>query len=409
MADRPSVSNKSPKLPGALDEREFSTSRKGYDKKEVKAFLAEIESNFRELESWAEDTKARLALAEDNDGNKQEVDEAMLAVFDAKDRILERARLQAEKIEGDARDRAARIEAGAVSVSGGDDDAAATLADAERRAAEIIADADRRAAEVSTVIAAEGDTIALVQERDRLAGEVAQLTNALAAAQATPDELGENVAVLHRERDELLAQIEAARADQANVGAGAIAEAQEEARRIIEAAQATAMPATEESILDAARAESDRVVQNARAEASTLMQKAARNVEESDALKSSLAARVALLDSDGASGAAVAEQLQLSAQQQADETIGRAEAMADGLRDEANRAREQADHDRLEAARKASSAQRQADSLVADAEERVQTILAGISEKGEEAKRAAEQTPFSLKMANGWASLPTLL
>ena len=121
MTDKASVSKSSPQLPAALDEREFSTSRKGYDKKEVKAFLAEIEKNFRELETWAEETKVRLALAEDASGSKEEVDEAMLAVFDAKDRVLERARLQAEKIEAEAREKAAAIETGAIAASGGDE------------------------------------------------------------------------------------------------------------------------------------------------------------------------------------------------------------------------------------------------------------------------------------------------
>ncbi len=188
MTDKTSVTKGSPDLPEALDKREFSVSRKGYDKKEVRAFLAEIEVNFRELEKWAEQTKTRLAIAEQTD-SKDEVDEAMIAVFDAKDRVLERARLQAEKIEADARERAAAIESGARVPADVDEAATALLADAERRAAEIVADADRRAAEVAAVISGSGDTVALVTERDRLAGEVTQLTNALAAAQATPNEL----------------------------------------------------------------------------------------------------------------------------------------------------------------------------------------------------------------------------
>ncbi|GMQ84832.1 MAG: hypothetical protein BMS9Abin07_0397 [Acidimicrobiia bacterium] len=399
MTDKPSVMKGSPDLPEALDRREFSVTRKGYDKKEVKAFLAEIEGNFRELEKWAEQTKSRLAVAEDN-GSKARVDEAMVAVFDAKDRVLERARLQAEKIEADARERADAIESGANVPADADEAAGALLADAERRAAEIVADADRRAAEVTSVIAGSGDTVALVTERDRLAGEVTQLTNALAAAQATPTELSENVEGLRHERDEILAQIEQARADQGVAAAGVIAEAQEEARRMIEAAQATTTPVTEVSILDAARAEADRLIQDARGEAATLVQKATRNVEESEVLKAGLSERVALLDAPGAAGANLAEQLQVSAQSKADEVVQNAEATASGIRDEANRAREQADLDRLEAARKASAAQRQADELVADAEERVQAILAGIKEQSEEARREAEEdvTRYSEKL-----------
>ncbi len=152
MTDKSSVTKGSSDLPEALDKREFSVSRKGYDKKEVKAFLAEIETNFRDLEKWAKQTKTRLAIAEEKD-SKDEVDEAMIAAFDAKERVLERARLQAEKIEADARERAAAIESGASVPADVDEATAALLADAERRGAEIIADANRRAAEVTAVIA----------------------------------------------------------------------------------------------------------------------------------------------------------------------------------------------------------------------------------------------------------------
>jgi len=172
VTDKTSVTKGSPDLPEALDKREFSVVRKGYDKNEVKAFLAEIEANFRDLEKWAEQTKTRLAIAEEKD-SKDEVDEAMIAVFDAKERMFERARLQAEKIEADARERAAAIESGASVPADVDEAAAALLADAERRAAEIIADADRRAAEITA-------------DADRRAAEVtAVIAGMIEATQAT--------------------------------------------------------------------------------------------------------------------------------------------------------------------------------------------------------------------------------
>jgi chromosome segregation ATPase len=64
-----------------------------------------------------------------------------------------------------------------------------------------------------TKIASE-ETAALVKERDRLAGEVAELADAVAAAQAAQAELSRTVDGLRRERDEILAQGEQARADQ---------------------------------------------------------------------------------------------------------------------------------------------------------------------------------------------------
>lgn len=104
-----------PELRPALDDHEFSIARKGYDREEVRAFLAEIETNLRRLEEWAERTKARLALAEDRSAAIADVDQAMLAVFDAKERVLKRAQLQAERIEAEAKEQA-RIDAGIVAV-----------------------------------------------------------------------------------------------------------------------------------------------------------------------------------------------------------------------------------------------------------------------------------------------------
>ena len=147
------MSEKAPNLPESIDRREFSTSRKGYDKREVKEFLRELESNFRELEHWAQDTKTRLQKAEfeaekTRSSEGQSVDSAMVAVFDAKDRVLSRARKQAAKIEAEARDRAAAIEREASrlaeesTVSG---DSASVVEEARRQADEIIAAAQREA------------------------------------------------------------------------------------------------------------------------------------------------------------------------------------------------------------------------------------------------------------------------
>jgi cell division septum initiation protein DivIVA len=80
--------------------------RKGYDRDQVKAYLGEVEASFRQLERWAEDAKARLRIAEEKGRRHYDVDEAMIAVFAAKDRVLERSRLRAERIEAEAREQA---------------------------------------------------------------------------------------------------------------------------------------------------------------------------------------------------------------------------------------------------------------------------------------------------------------
>ena len=90
----------------AVDDREFHVVRKGYDRDEVRAYLGEVEVSFHQLERWAEDAKARLRVAEERDRRLYDVDEATVAVFAAKDRVLEGGRLRAERIEAAAREQA---------------------------------------------------------------------------------------------------------------------------------------------------------------------------------------------------------------------------------------------------------------------------------------------------------------
>ena len=111
MATDPSVVETSRDGAPALHEREFSITRRGYDREEVRAYLAEIEVNLCELEAWARRAKARLAIAEEKDDSIDEVDKAMMAVFEAKERVLAKARLQAERIEAAAMKKA-RADAG---------------------------------------------------------------------------------------------------------------------------------------------------------------------------------------------------------------------------------------------------------------------------------------------------------
>jgi DivIVA domain-containing protein len=90
-----------------VDDHEFPVVRKGYDIGQVRAYLSEVEASFREWERWAGEAKARFEIAEDKARDTaDEVDEAMIAVFAAKDRIVEQGRLRAEQIEAEARERA---------------------------------------------------------------------------------------------------------------------------------------------------------------------------------------------------------------------------------------------------------------------------------------------------------------
>ncbi len=95
-----------PRLAKAVDAQEFTVTWKGYDREEVRSYLAEIESELRSFEAWASHMRARLSIAEEKSAAIDDVDRAMVAVFEAKERVLQKARLRAERIEAEARQRA---------------------------------------------------------------------------------------------------------------------------------------------------------------------------------------------------------------------------------------------------------------------------------------------------------------
>jgi hypothetical protein len=92
--------------------QEFTIVRKGYDPEEVDKRLAEYEEAVRDLEIHAARLKhelkeARMRISRLEQSEQESVDRAMLAVFDAKERILGQALERARKIE-----EAARLSAG---------------------------------------------------------------------------------------------------------------------------------------------------------------------------------------------------------------------------------------------------------------------------------------------------------
>ena len=151
LADNTVVSEKAPNLPESIDTREFSTTRKGYDKREVRDYLEDLEQAFRELEGHARRTSQRVGdlerdLSKARATERVSVDNAMMAVFDAKDRILDRARRRADEIEEEAHVEAGRIREAAITDAGGaGGPAAGEIAAARAQADEIVAAARREA------------------------------------------------------------------------------------------------------------------------------------------------------------------------------------------------------------------------------------------------------------------------
>lgn len=91
--------------------KEFSIVRKGYDPVEVDAYLAEYDIALGELENFAARLKRELHEAKREiirlkAAEHESVEQAMAAVFDAKERIIDRAMAKAKEIEDRARGKA---------------------------------------------------------------------------------------------------------------------------------------------------------------------------------------------------------------------------------------------------------------------------------------------------------------
>ncbi|MDJ0924208.1 MAG: DivIVA domain-containing protein [Acidimicrobiia bacterium] len=90
-----------------IDERGFKLVRKGYDPREVTTYLEELEHAFQDMEGHARRTSQRVVELERDLGaaratERASLDNAMMAVFDVKDRMIDRASRRAKEIEDQA-------------------------------------------------------------------------------------------------------------------------------------------------------------------------------------------------------------------------------------------------------------------------------------------------------------------
>ena len=89
-------------------ENGFSIVRKGYEPAAVDARLAEYEEALAELEEYAarlqhELKQAKLEISRLQEAEQESIDQAMAAVFEAKERIMGEAMARARRIEDEAR------------------------------------------------------------------------------------------------------------------------------------------------------------------------------------------------------------------------------------------------------------------------------------------------------------------
>ena len=344
--------------PDELDKREFSLSRKGFDREEVRAYLRKVDRQYRDLSLRAQDSKVRLDQAEYELGKlkaeqSQSVDTAIAAVLDAKDRILERARKQAAQIEEEARQNAEF--AGDASGEPGE-----LIEKARIQAASIVSEAEAKAEKLGH--SGETDSVALVtmmSERDALARELKELT-ASAAASAGGDAFA--IAAAEVKAKEIISSAEAAAKSMSDrlhkelaSASSSNAEAEQRAEVIIADAEERAkdLIALAQEVSGSSRSEAERIAATA---GSAILEEAH---QEADAVKRE--AETLLKNAESASEARSAEimlreaeleqlaDMASKAEAEAAETLASARQSAEALRVEAQEFRDEASTKRDEA------------------------------------------------------------
>ncbi len=131
-----------------IDERTFATVRKGFAPREVKAYLEELEHAFQDMEGHARRASQRVVELERNlaaarSTEKASLDNAMLAVFDVKDRMIDRAARRAKEIEDQADKTASSMMAQVAAERGRESELESRISRLEQELVKTRADSER--------------------------------------------------------------------------------------------------------------------------------------------------------------------------------------------------------------------------------------------------------------------------
>lgn len=422
------MTTSNPELPGSIDKREFSISRKGYDKREVRAFLGELEAQFHDLEEWAHEATLRLQHAEFEaqkvkDAEVQSVDAAIAAVLESKDRILERARKRASEIESGAQERADAILDG---VGVAEDEVPLDLDAAKREAAEIVEHAQREVVQTrSEVEEAKRRLEELLAERNKVRDEIEAL---IAGTLITESDQGveiDPVGTLRRVEEqsmEMIADAEVAadriRADAQAKAAQVAAEievvqadaqqrndeaeervqdmllmAEEAAERSIQSADAQAEKRIEALVSESQSEAEDHAAEalslreEARTDSENIRESALEMLAEAESIAEKRLAEIVLRVAESENLSAMA----LEAEQTAAETLQSARAGAEALREEAQEFREEAKRKKREAKEALDQAESDARQIVGEAEHAARLLMDDIKDRRAEGEAAVDQ------------------
>ncbi len=131
-----------------IDEKTFSVARKGYDTREVKDFLEDLEHAFHDIEGHARRTSQRVVelerdLSAARATETASLDNAMMAVFDVKDRLLDRAERRALEIQDEAGKTASSLLAEVEAARGREPELEHRISDLEHELVRSRADGER--------------------------------------------------------------------------------------------------------------------------------------------------------------------------------------------------------------------------------------------------------------------------
>ena len=131
-----------------IDERSFRVVRKGFDPREVKTYLEDLEHAFQDIEGHARRTSQKVVELERDlktarATEKVSLDNAMLAVFDVKDRLIDRAERRAQEIQEEAGKTASELLAEAAVARGREPELESRIADLEQDLVRARADGER--------------------------------------------------------------------------------------------------------------------------------------------------------------------------------------------------------------------------------------------------------------------------
>lgn len=120
-----------------IDERTFSVVRKGYDPREVKTYLEELEHAFQDMEGHSRRTSQKVIelereLKAARTTEKASLDNAMMAVFDVKDRMMYRAERKARELQEEAGKAASQLLAEASAARGREPELEARITELEQ-------------------------------------------------------------------------------------------------------------------------------------------------------------------------------------------------------------------------------------------------------------------------------------